>query len=282
MLEVIGDSFASHLKGLAALLQAQGVNGDDVGVRGSVFWAWYRHGIWSCLLTERAMTLDETYWQPHPVANFDGMTQEEIANRITFIYGQVISFCNENDRSSGAEEEDEVVAARKARLEALEATLEDWKRKLPSWMVAFWMEPDSADFFGDARRPSQRTCFPSLWFIYPQSAIAHQVYHAGQILLALHGSRQESPSHGLRRQRSLSVRRHIERSREQICLVASSNIQEEQSFMSVQCLFVAGLVTEGKEERRQTLDVIEGCQRISGRRTVCIADELRKIWALEE
>ncbi|KAK3080091.1 hypothetical protein LTS18_003139 [Coniosporium uncinatum] len=276
MLEVIGESFASHLKGLAALLQAQGVNGDDIGVRGSVFWAWYRHEIWSCLLNERKMTLDETYWQPKPVANLDNMTQEEIANRITFIYGQAISFCNENSRSSDTE----VLAARKVRLEALEAALANWRRKLPSWMVDFAMDPEPDGFVGDARRASQRRPFSSLWFIYPQSAIAHQVYHAAQIVLALHNPQEENAVRGIGRQRSLSLRRHIERSREQICSVASSRIQEEQAFISVQCLFVAGLVTEGKEERRQTLDVIEDCQRISGRRTVCIADELRKMWSL--
>lgn len=267
MLDMIGDSFASHLKGLAALLQAQGVNGSDIGVRGAVFWAWYRHESWSCMLVERSMTLNEDYWQPNQVSSFTFMTQEEIVNRVTFIYGQIVSFCN--DRAN-----QERQSERHFRHEKLKAALAEWKEKLPSWMVAFSIDADPADVIRNKRGAlSRQNTFESLWFIYPQASIAHQAYHAAKILLDLHLSGQQDRG-------SLAVRRRIEHSREQICLVASSSVPEEWAFVSIQCLFVAGLVTEGKEERQRTLDIIAECQRISGRQTWSIADRLQKSWSM--
>lgn len=60
-------------------------------------WTWYRHEIWAALQTGRQMLLDEAYWQPPPIETFEGVCVEDIANRVIFIFGQCVSFCNPGD-----------------------------------------------------------------------------------------------------------------------------------------------------------------------------------------
>ena len=88
-----------------------------------------------------------------------------------------------------------------------------------------------------------------------------------------------SESPGGDRIQSLYSRREIEKSREQIFMVSNAGVPDAWSLVSTQCLYIAGLVTEGVLERHHTLILIENCQLSSGRRTVCLADELRKLWS---
>ncbi|KAL4955669.1 fungal-specific transcription factor domain-containing protein [Aspergillus filifer] len=270
MLEPAGESFGSHLKGIAFFLQAHQANGDAQGIKGAAYWTWYRHEIWAALQTGRRMFLEENYWQPKQLDSFSGLSVEGIANRVLFIFGQCISFCNdcitsqENKSDTHRQDQDH-------RAISLDAALERWKNMLPSSMTHFFAErPPSAD----GRCPE----FPFMWFIYPQSAIAFQVYHASKILLRLHSPSMPSEFPGGDRIQSLTSRREIEKSREQIFMVSNAGVPDAWSLVSTQCLYIAGLVTEGVLERHHTLILIENCQRTSGRRTVCLADELRKLW----
>lgn len=74
------------------------------------------------------------------------------------------------------------------------------------------------------------------------------------------------------------TRRELEASRREIFMVANSRINQAWGLISTQCLYVAGMVTEGILERECTLELIETCQRKTGRQTVCIADQLRRFW----
>ncbi|KAL4934013.1 fungal specific transcription factor domain-containing protein [Aspergillus undulatus] len=271
MLEPAGESFGSHLKGIAFFLQAHQANGDADGIKGAAYWTWYRHEIWAALQTGRSMFLEDNYWQPEPLDSFNGLPVEELANRAIFLFGQCISFCNKCTAAQGSDT-DAKRNDQHNRAVALDAALERWRSLLPSSMAHFFAErPPSAD--------DRSSDFPFVWFIYPQSAIAYQVYHASRILLRLHCPSVPSRSSGTDRVQSLSTRREIEKSREQIFLVSNAGVADSWSLISTQCLFVAGLVTEGVLERHHTLKLIENCQRSSGRRTFCLADELRRLWA---
>ncbi|KAL4791238.1 hypothetical protein BDV19DRAFT_314373 [Aspergillus venezuelensis] len=271
MLEPAGESFGSHLKGIAFFLQAHQANGDAQGIKGAAYWTWYRHEIWAALQTGRRMFLEETYWQPEQLESFSGLSVEDIANRVLFIFGQCISFCN-NCIASQEIETDTHRQNQCHRAVALGAALGRWKNMLPFSMTYFFAEqPPSAD--------GRCSDFPFMWFIYPQSAIAFQVYHASKILLRLHCPLMPSESPGGDRIQSLISRREIEKSREQIFMVSNAGVPDAWSLVSTQCLYIAGLVTEGVLERHHTLILIENCQQSSGRRTVCLADELRKLWA---
>lgn len=87
MLDIVGDSFGSHLKGIAFFLRSRQVTGDDSGIRGAAYWTWYRHEIWASLQTGRRMFLNETYWKPQPMDSFDSLSVEVIANGAKFLFG---------------------------------------------------------------------------------------------------------------------------------------------------------------------------------------------------
>lgn len=161
MFDVVGESFGSHLGGVAFFLQSRRVYGNQCGLQGAVYWTWYRHEIWAALQTGRQMLLDEAYWQPPPIETFEGVCVEDIANRVIFIFGQCVSFCNPGD--TGEASADEKIAARQRRVTTLDAALDDWKRKLPSSMSHFFAEPTAS------QQENASHQFPFLWFMYPQS-----------------------------------------------------------------------------------------------------------------
>ncbi|OAP56016.1 hypothetical protein AYL99_10168 [Fonsecaea erecta] len=292
MLDVVGENFGSHLRGIASLLQLWQVNGDSSGIKGVVYWTWYRSDTWAALHAGRRMFLDEHYWEPRAVDSFDDLSHEEIANRAMFLLGQCISLCNDQQDRESAETAAEELNKQQRMRDKLRNDIEQWKRMLPPSMTRFFVSQPPPPPQEEHQQQEESTSYQhsrnisSIWYVFPHcAAVGIQMYHACQILLALSGL----PSSSLRQGRgiftstaeSLSVRRLINRSREQILLIASSGMTDPFSFISTQCLYIAGLVTEGVQERRRTLELIEECQRQSGRRTVCIADELRTAWAEE-
>ncbi|OQV05495.1 Fungal specific transcription factor domain-containing protein [Cladophialophora immunda] len=285
MLDVVGENFGSHLRGIASLLQLWQVNGDSPGIKGVVYWTWYRSDTWAALHAGRRMFLDEHYWEPRAVDSFDGLSHEEIANRAMFLLGQCISFCNDYQDRERVEAAGELNIRQRTR-DKLRQDLEQWKRMLPPSMTRFVvsqvLQEEQKEETTAYQHPRD---ISAIWYVFPHCAVGIQMYHACQILLALSGLPSSSGRQGqgicTSTTESLSVRRLINRSREQILLIASSGMTDPFSFISTQCLYIAGLVTEGVQERRRTLELIEECQRQSGRRTVCIADELRTVWAEE-
>lgn len=271
MLDVAGDSFGAHLRGVAYLLQSRGAHGDASGIKGAAYWTWYRHEIWAALQTGQPMFLDEQYWKPEDVDSFENLCVEDIANRVIYTFGQCVSFCNDRSVPEGVGAE-ERRKSRENRAESLRHALEDWKDKLST---------SSANFISQKPPPTEATTreFPFLWFVYPQSAIAYQVYHASKILLNLHSYPSIPEGFIIGSSQSLKHRREIEKSREQIFLVSNSGIPDTWSLVSTQCLYIAGMVTEGLLERSLTLELIEDCQKRSGRRTCTLADALRKLWS---
>lgn len=116
-------------------------------------------------------------------------------------------------------------------------------------------------------------------FSNSSAAIAYQVYHASKILLNLNSYPAVPDGFIIGSSQSLTHRREIEKSREQIFLVSNAGIPDTWSLVSTQCLYIAGMVTEGLLERSLTLELIEDCQKRSGRKTCVLADALRKLWS---
>lgn len=102
MLDVVGEHFGSHLRGIASLLRLFNVNGDSSGIKGVVFWTWFRSDTWAALHSGRRMLLDEHYWEPRTVESFDQLSAEEITHRAMYLLGKCISFCNEGEQSENA------------------------------------------------------------------------------------------------------------------------------------------------------------------------------------
>ncbi|KIW73157.1 hypothetical protein PV04_01295 [Phialophora macrospora] len=280
MLAVVGDHFGSHLRGIASLLRMWNVSGDSSGVEGAVYWTWYRSDTWAALLARRRMFLDERYWEPRAVDSFDHLSHAEIANRAMFLLGQCTSFCAGDIGLETSSPSSASIEERQMRMFKLQDALEQWKRMLPLSMTQFVAERANPGGPSDNEPQYQDSQdISSMLFIYPECAVGIQLYHACRILLGLSGpawpSQREARGPTFE---SLATRRLISQSREQILLIASSGTSEAFGFVSTQCLYIAGLVTEGVYERRLTLELIERCQRETGRQTIGIADELRAVW----
>lgn len=166
MLDSIGESFGSHLRGVAYFLQSRQVNGNSRGIKGASYWTWYRHEIWAALQTGRCMFLGAEYWKPEPIDSFENLCVEDIANRAIFIFGQCVSFCNDVDRAEGVNsDEKRQVQQQQRRAAALDKELDEWRAKLPASSGQFFVEPSTSSCGTSSHE------FPSLWFLYPQSGM---------------------------------------------------------------------------------------------------------------
>ncbi|CAG9982157.1 unnamed protein product [Clonostachys byssicola] len=152
MIDVVGESLGSHLTGVASLLRTRQVHGNVAGIRGACYWTWYRHETWAALKTARQMSIDEAYWQPESIASFSHLTPEDVANRVIFIFGQCINYCN--DDTTGK--------PREAKAVELDQALDDWKAKLPSSMAWFSTEKPEVGPMGSNH-------FEAMWFVFPHS-----------------------------------------------------------------------------------------------------------------
>ncbi|RAK97959.1 uncharacterized protein BO80DRAFT_467405 [Aspergillus ibericus CBS 121593] len=269
IIDVAGESFGSHLKGIASLIQSHGIHGDESGIRGATYWTWYRHEVWAAFQSGRRMFLDESYWRPKPLASFAHISMREIANRVLFIFGQCITYyVLKTDETTHSNKwlhiEKELLSSE------LNRALEDWKEKLPPSMKPFCSR-DPGPQATDTIERDLSYMFPFVWFAYPESAISHQLYHASKILLLLNSPCASTTD-------PLQARRELEKSRKEVLTIANSGINEAWGLISTQCLYIAGLVTEGILERRRTIELIEACQTKTGRHTTCISDQLRKFW----
>lgn len=282
---------------MASLIQAHNIKGDEGGIRGATYWTWYRHEVWVAFQTHRRMFLDEGYWQPMRINTFEGLSMRDIANRVLFIFGQCISYhiSTSYDNDTG----DDWIQSRKARGNELKKLLTAWEENLPRRMRMSCTHQPLED-----NSSRQGNIIPgSIWFFYPESgtlltlylhcawvipntntstfatniAVSHQLYHASRILLELHTSKCLMPQQ--QAYSPLRTHREIQKSRQEIFMIAKSLLDEAWGLISTQCLYIAGLVTDGILERQLTLELIERCQKTSGRQTVCIADQLRQFWS---
>jgi hypothetical protein len=122
----------------------------------------YRHETWAALRTGRQMSLNETYWEPAPIDSYEHLRPHDIANRVIFIFGQCVNFCN-NDCVSRCQTVEKWNDERVAKAESLEYALSAWKSKLPACMTCYSSESTSVRA-GDPSNP-----FGSTWYIFPQS-----------------------------------------------------------------------------------------------------------------
>ncbi|OOF94921.1 hypothetical protein ASPCADRAFT_6592 [Aspergillus carbonarius ITEM 5010] len=268
IIDVAGESFGSHLKGIASLIQSHGIHGDETGIRGATYWTWYRHEVWAAFQSGRPMFLDERYWQPRLLASFAHISMREIANRVLFIFGQCITHSVLRSKTNHS---DNRPHAQTISPSELDRALEDWKEKLPPSMMPFCSRDPGPPTTNTYERDLSYM-FPFIWFAYPESAVSHQLYHASKILLSLHGPCASATD-------PLQARRELDKSRKEVLTIANSGINEAWGLISTQCLYIAGLVTEGILERQRTIELIEACQTKTGRHTTCISDQLRKFWA---
>lgn len=159
-LDITGESFGSHLQGVASLIRSFGINGDETGIRGAIYWTWYWHEVWVAFQTGRQMFLDENYWKPQPLDSYSRISMRDVANSVLFIFGQCISY--HISRSKGNNQSEEWFQKRATELKC---SLRDFDERLPQSMETYCFQQPSTENVA-TQRPSK---FPSIWFVYPES-----------------------------------------------------------------------------------------------------------------
>ncbi|KAK6528897.1 hypothetical protein TWF694_004126 [Orbilia ellipsospora] len=261
--EVIDGSnqeFRRHLEGLGSIIKPQGIHESLVGLKGAAFWAWYRQDVLAAFRERRATFITEDYW--HLDTSLESMCmlrEDELGNRVMFILGQIINYCAKDE----IEKNEHNVTERLRKAEELEKKLEDWKRCLPD------------SFEPLTRMRDKDGIFDTLWFNPPCCGVAMQIYCFAKIMLTMH--KPHPPSQD-RYQHFLAAQRQYKSSSAMIIGISLSGCEEAYHLLSLQCLYAAGLVLDGKEERRILLGLIRECQHRTGRSTYYLSEELQKLW----
>ncbi|KAK6340827.1 hypothetical protein TWF696_009145 [Orbilia brochopaga] len=252
--------FKKHLEGVGSIIKPQGIHESLEGLKGAAFWAWYRQDVLAAFRERRATFITEDYWHLDTTPDTMCMLREDdLCNRVMFILGQIINYCAKDE----IEKNEHNVAERIRKAEFLEKKLEDWKRCLPDTF-----EPLT-------RMRDKDSIFDTLWFNPPCCGVALQIYCFAKIMLTMH--KPHPPSQD-RYQHFLAAQRQYKQSSAMIIGISLSGCEETYHLLSLQCLYAAGLVLDGKEERKILLGLINECQHRTGRSTYYLSEELRKLW----
>ncbi|KAK6350873.1 hypothetical protein TWF718_004055 [Orbilia javanica] len=261
--EVIDGSnqeFRRHLEGVGSIIKPQGIHESLVGLKGAAFWAWYRQDVLAAFRERRQTFITEEFWHLDTSPESMCMLREdELGNRVMFILGQIINYCAKDE----IEKNELNVTERLRRAEALEKKLEDWKRCLP----------DSYEPL--TRMKDKDGIFEALWYSPACCGIAMQVYYFAKIMLTMH--KPQPPSQD-RYQHFLAAQRQYKQCTQMIIGISLADVDESYHLISLQCLYAAGLVLDGKEERKILSNLIREVQHRTGRLTYYLVDELQKLW----
>ncbi|KAK6361884.1 hypothetical protein TWF730_005596 [Orbilia blumenaviensis] len=261
--EVIDGSnqeFRRHLEGVASIVKPQGVHERLVGLKGAAFWAWYRQDVLAAFRERRQTFITEDTWNLD--TSYESMCtlrEDELGNRVMFILGQIINYCAKDE----IEKNEHNITERLRRAEVLEKKLEDWKRCLPDSYEPLTRMKDKDDIF------------EALWYSPACCGIAVQVYYFAKIMLMMH--KPQPPSQD-RYHHFLAAQRLYKQCTQMIIGISLADVDESYHLISLQCLYAAGLVLDGKEERKILSNLIREVQHRTGRLTYYLVDELQKLW----
>ncbi|KAF3906711.1 hypothetical protein ABW20_dc0110698 [Dactylellina cionopaga] len=262
--EVIDGSnqeFRRHLEGVGSIIKPQGIHESLVGLKGAAFWAWYRQDVLAAFRERRATFITEDYWNlDTSLESMYMLREDELGNRVMFILGQIINYCAKDE----IEKNEHNITERLRKAEILEKKLEDWKRCLPD------------SFEPLTRMRDKDGIFDTLWYNPPCCGVAMQIYCFAKIMLTMH--KPANPPSQDRYQHFLAAQRQYKQSSAMIIGISLSGCEETYHLLSLQCLYAAGLVLDGKEERKILQGLIRECQHRTGRSTYYLSEELQKLW----
>ncbi|WQF87763.1 Putative zn(2)Cys(6) fungal-type DNA-binding domain, fungal transcription factor [Colletotrichum destructivum] len=251
MLDGSRQDWERHLKGVFCIQRSQGIHGDSFGLKQAVWWAWLCQDVWAAFRERRRPF---TFWRP--LRTLDELDPYELAARSVYFFAQIVAFCSREETERGREDP----LARVAAAEALRDTLEDWRRHLTA-------EFQPLPFAG-----LPEDVFEPIWINPPAFAVAFQVYYCSHILLLLH-----VPALGGLDEYTKQRKRLMECVR-RVCGIGMTSTDYPSSFMSSQCLFIAGLPLEDSRERNFVLELLEAHRLRSGWPIKPLGEELKARW----
>ncbi|KAL4886965.1 fungal-specific transcription factor domain-containing protein [Aspergillus karnatakaensis] len=256
MLDDSSQDWQRHLEGVFLIQRSQVIHGDSGGLKSAVWWAWLCQDVWAAF-RERRKTL--TFWVPKKT--YADLSPAEIAARSVFVLSKVINYCS-RDECILAEIN---MQARVSRAKHLRNMLDEWWSYLT---VEFSPLPSMTPSFSSAFRP--------IWIRTPAFAVAVQLHCVAHILICSH----EPSLGGLDQfiERQARIRQGVEI----ICGIAMTLKDDASSLISSQCLFIAGMFTQGNRSRECVLDLLESCRRRTGWPVHSFGDELKQLWTTAE
>ncbi|KAL4739431.1 fungal-specific transcription factor domain-containing protein [Aspergillus similis] len=256
MLDDSSQDWQRHLEGVFLIQRSQVIHGDSGGLKSAVWWAWLCQDVWAAF-RERRKTL--TFWVPK--RTYADLSPSEIAARSMFVLAKVINYCS-REESALAEIN---LQARVDGTKHLRGMLDEWRDHLT---VEFTPLP--------AMAPKQPAAFGPIWIRTPSFAVAVQLHCVAHILLCSHEPCIGDLDGYLERQ--TRIRQCVEI----ICGIAMTLNDDASGLISSQCIFIAGMFTQGSNSRECVLDLLESCRRRTGWPVHSFGDELKQIWKSHE
>ncbi|KOC16472.1 hypothetical protein AFLA70_203g001911 [Aspergillus flavus AF70] len=222
-----------HLKGVFWIQRYQNNHGECGGLRQAVWWAWLRQDVWVAMRERRRVF---SFWRPQKHVSV--LTIPELTTRAIYLLAQCVNYASREESESTDLEQ------RLGRGNELLYMLQEWQDCLPRE-------------FSPLPVPSSSDVFPPIWVNPPPCAAALQFHSLARIIVILH-----RPSiGGLQDYRA--AQKLLTSSLCTICGIARTNDENDDMafFVSLQCLYGAGLGVHTPHERAALLDLLDKCQR---------------------
>ncbi|OQD87465.1 hypothetical protein PENANT_c005G00356 [Penicillium antarcticum] len=317
LMDAPGTSWRAHLSALplfnetsASMPVHSSVIIPRTAIKGPIFWSLARQDLLCAFISETSTRLDlkdMRLWQnaglitnehgtllpstaisPLDVQNYSGIEEDMKANELTWLLGKIANHLIMGDTVTL---EDFVLPREQRaylglnqqhlldRWNLLMSELEQWYDCLPLTFTE--AARTRAEGSTDPRHKLSLEAFEQIWFNLPLCAATIQSYHQARILLLVNQPQQSTAiqstvSSRLRAYRS-ALKQALFHARE-ICGINLANPTDPVRINSVQALFVAGQVFQGRREQDAVLEILAGIERDLGWTTQFHAAKLVDEW----
>jgi hypothetical protein len=237
MIDGSNKDWERHLKGVFWIQRSQDNDGECGGLRQAVWWTWLQQDIWVALMERRRVF---SFWRPtRPVGSLNA---PELACRASYLLAQCVNY------ASCEEMQGQTIDQRLTRGNELFQMIEDWKHSLPPEFNPLPTTSQSGDY---------NIIFPEIWIYPPSYAAAVQMHNLSRILLLMN-----RPLCGGHREYSI-MQRAIRQAVEIVCGIARTVEKGcvPANYVSILCLFMAGMAIHVPHERVVVLGLIESCEQ---------------------
>jgi hypothetical protein len=250
---------------------------------------WQNAGL---ITNEHGTLLPSTAISPLEIQNYSGIEEDMKANELTWLLGKIANHLIMGDTVTS---EDFILPREQRaylglnqqhlldRWNLLMSELEQWYDCLPSTFTE--AARTQAQGSTDPRHKLALETFEQIWFNLPLCAATMQSYHQARILLLVNQPQQSTAIQSTVSSRLRAYRNALKQAlfhAREICGINLANPTDPVRINSVQALFVAGQVFQGRREQDAVLEILAGIERDLGWTTQFHAAKLIDEWGRSE
>lgn len=241
-----------HLYGGTRLLNsiAQFVPSGGLGEAAS--WIFLRQDIYVSLTTGQPLNIDLNNFRESPLFHAD--TSSAWANKMIFIFAEILNFSCQQDKLPSLE-----------RWKELEAQAEAWNNSKPWHFRPLWIREETSPF-------------PEIWMMGPPHVVGQQYYSLAKILLGTFDPRLTRLGFGSHKIRKSSEASIIEHLRNVIGLAISNEGVPAATFHASHILCACGSYLEDERDREGAVQFLLDLEKKIGWRSSRIIANLREQW----